>query len=116
MEHLSDDDLDEIVGTLREVLDPVAIILYGSHAYGNPDEGSDVDVFVVVEATDEPPHRLEARAYRHLYESGLPVEVRVKALEEFRKRRTWVNSLERTVAERGQVLYGSTDRGRPGLA
>ena len=36
----------EIVDRLK-ILDPEKIILFGSHAYGIPDEDSDVDVFII---------------------------------------------------------------------
>jgi len=36
----------EIVKRLRPV-DPESVILFGSHAYGEPDEDSDIDLYVV---------------------------------------------------------------------
>lgn len=37
---------DEILENLRE-LDPVKVILFGSYAYGIPDQDSDIDLYVV---------------------------------------------------------------------
>ncbi|HLN74173.1 MAG TPA: nucleotidyltransferase domain-containing protein [Prolixibacteraceae bacterium] len=37
---------NEIVENLRE-LDPVKVILFGSYAYGTPDQDSDIDLYVV---------------------------------------------------------------------
>lgn len=107
MDPLTESDLAPVLDRLRDALDPVAIYLYGSHASGDPDAGSDIDLYVVVQASDEPSHRLEQRAYRALENVRMPVEVRVATLETFRKRRGWVNSLERTVAENGRVIYGA---------
>lgn len=37
---------DEIIENLRG-LDPVKVILFGSYAYGEPDQDSDIDLYVV---------------------------------------------------------------------
>lgn len=37
---------NEILENLRE-LDPVKVILFGSYAYGKPDQDSDIDLYVV---------------------------------------------------------------------
>lgn len=37
---------NEIINSLRE-LDPVRVILFGSYAYGKPDQDSDIDLYVV---------------------------------------------------------------------
>jgi predicted nucleotidyltransferase len=40
--------LDEVASRLVKELHPESIWLFGSHAWGTPDEGSDLDLFVVV--------------------------------------------------------------------
>jgi predicted nucleotidyltransferase len=40
-------DLEEIVGAIRSVADPAAIILFGSQARGEATEDSDIDLLVV---------------------------------------------------------------------
>lgn len=37
---------NEIIENLR-VIDPVRVILFGSYAYGTPDQDSDIDLYVV---------------------------------------------------------------------
>lgn len=43
-----------ITEKIKEGYNPEKIILYGSFAYGKPDKGSDIDLFIVKE-TDERP-------------------------------------------------------------
>jgi predicted nucleotidyltransferase len=43
----------EIVDRLVTEFDPERIILFGSHAWGNPDEDSDIDLLVIVSETKE---------------------------------------------------------------
>jgi predicted nucleotidyltransferase len=48
------DFLDEIKTRLVKTYDPVEIYLFGSHAWGTPNDESDIDLLVVVEKSDEP--------------------------------------------------------------
>ena len=43
----SDDEINQLVYLIVEIADPDKIILFGSYAYGNPDEKSDVDLLVI---------------------------------------------------------------------
>ncbi len=111
MQHLTEEDLNRVVAALRETLDPVAVILYGSHAYGEPDEESDVDVLVIVEdREDASTHELAIQAYRTLHGMGIPVELKVDTVPQFEQLRTWVSSVEREAAERGRVLFHAPGR------
>lgn len=40
---------NEIISNLR-VLDPEKVILFGSYAYGNPTEDSDIDLYIVTKS------------------------------------------------------------------
>jgi len=46
---LSEELKKEIVGRILSVVSPTRIILFGSYATGEADEGSDIDLLVVVE-------------------------------------------------------------------
>jgi len=43
----SDDEIMQFVHIIIETTDPDRIILFGSYAYGEPDEKSDLDVLVI---------------------------------------------------------------------
>ena len=83
----------------------MAIYLYGSHAYGQPHEHSDVDLFVIVNESSLLPHQRTVAAYRALRGLFLPAEVKVVTRAEFEQRVQWQSSIERVVQERGKVLY-----------
>ena len=100
--------LDEIVERLIRHLQPSTIYLYGSHAYGEPHTDSDIDLYVVVPESTAPPHRRASSVYVALYGLGVPAEVKVATKEEFERRGSWLNSVERTIQERGKVLYAAT--------
>lgn len=85
---------------------PEQIWLFGSHAWGEPTEDSDVDFMVVVRESDEPSIRRSQRAHRCL--SGLrmakdvivPTRVQVDRYKHLRA------SLFHQVLNRGRKLYG----------
>lgn len=99
--------LDAAVRRIVDALQPAAIYLYGSHAYGQPHRDSDVDLFVVVNDSALPPHKRAVVAYRALRGLFLPAEIRVATRAEFERRAQWRSSIERVVRDKGKVLYGS---------
>jgi len=98
--------LAEVTRRLVDEFHPEQIILFGSHAWGMPDEESDVDVVVVVPESDLSPHLRAARAYRSLRGLPIPIEVRVRTRAEFDRYRSVPASLERQISEEGKRLYG----------
>lgn len=78
--------LDETVKRIVTALQPKAIHVYGSHAYGQPHQDSDVDLFVVVRDSELPLHRRAVVAYRTLHGLFLPAEVQVVTEAELERR------------------------------
>lgn len=105
--------LNQIVQRLVEGLQPEQIILFGSHAYGKPTEGSDLDIIVIVSESDEPAHRRAQRAYGYVGAVGVPKDLVVLTHEEFQRQAHVATSLARRAKERGTVLYerGEVHRG-----
>jgi len=99
--------LNEIVQRLVNALHPEKIYLFGSHAYGQPNEDSDVDLLIVVNDSDLPIRMKTVESYRALRGLLVPAEIKVVAQTVFEKRSQWLNSIERVVAEKGKLLYES---------
>jgi uncharacterized protein len=98
--------LDEIVHRLVEHLKPERIILFGSHAYGEPNEDSDVDLLVIVADSTEPRHRRATKAYGALWGIKIPTDVVVLTSAEVERKINVVSSLESQAMRQGKVLYG----------
>jgi len=98
--------LDEIVRRLVGEFSPEQIILFGSHAWGDPDADSDLDLLVVVSDSGERPAERAWRAHRCLHGIRVPMDILVKTRREFEYFRPVVASLEHRIAEEGKVLYG----------
>ena len=105
MQKVDDALLQELTDRLVDTFQPDQVILFGSYAWGNPDEGSDVDLYVIVPESSERPLQRARRALACL--SGLRVakDVLVRTRAEAEKFRHVYASLESQVFEKGRVLY-----------
>ncbi|MBI5215439.1 MAG: nucleotidyltransferase domain-containing protein [Ignavibacteriae bacterium] len=106
MKIISKELLEEITRRLVEEFQPHKIILFGSHAWGTPNDDSDVDICVIVEQSTEAPARRASRAYRCLRGVRVSKDILVKTRSEFDRYFSVPASLERAVAEKGKLLYG----------
>ena len=55
MDALPGEMVESIVRLLADALQPEAIYLFGSHAYGTPHRHSDIDLLILMGDTEEPP-------------------------------------------------------------
>lgn len=101
-EHL----LQTVTQRLVAEFQPEQIWLYGSHAWGQPHEDSDVDLLVVVPQSDETPIRRSQRAHRCLRGLRMPKDVLVETRQEVDRVKELKTSLENTILSRGRRLYG----------
>jgi predicted nucleotidyltransferase len=105
METVGQDVLDEVTRRLTAEFQPEQVWLFGSHAWGKPDEGSDLDLMVVVSHSDEPPVRRAQRAHRCLRGLGLAKDILVRTRAEVERFRDVPASLEAEVLQRGRLIY-----------
>ena len=106
MKTISQDLLNEVTSRLAAEFQPEQVWLFGSHAWGQPDEGSDLDLLVVVRQSDETPVRRAQRAHRCLRGLGIAKDILVKTGAELERFRNVRSSLEAEILERGRLIYG----------
>ena len=107
MQEITTTLLQEIIRRLVSAFQPEEIILFGSHAWGTPDEDSDLDLLVIVSHSDLSPTQRAVQAHRSLRGLAVPVDVLVKTRAEVERYRPVYASLECEILERGKVIYGS---------
>ena len=90
---------DEIV----QAFHPEQVVLFGSYAYGNPDDGSDVDLLVIMPFSGKAPHHAAAMV-AHL-RPAFPVDILVRDPETLRRRLNLGDPFLQEVMARGKVLY-----------
>lgn len=106
MKAVSESLLAEATQRLVQEFQPEGIWLFGSQVWGVPDEGSDLDLFVVVSTSGEPFVQRMRRAHRCLRGLGVAKDVLVKTREEFDRMRALPSTLDYQVFHAGRKLYG----------
>jgi uncharacterized protein len=93
---------------IAEKFDPEEIILFGSHAYGNPADGSDVDLLIVM---DTPKGEMDAilEVADALPDLSFSVDIVVRSRKVLEKRKKLGDWFLREITSKGKVLYERTN-------
>lgn len=102
-----DEKLRDIIARLRRAFSPSAIYLFGSYAYGTPGPDSDIDLIVIVEESPLTPHARDGLAYQAIGSAGVSKDVQVYTRRKFEERASLRVSFERTVKEKGKLVYAA---------
>ena len=90
---------------------PLKIVLFGSYAYGNPTEDSDVDLMVVMPKDPSGVRNRErAMAIRSAIPKSFPLDLLVKDPEDISWRLEEGDCFLQDVFSKGRVLYEKADR------
>ena len=101
---ISDELRQTLIERIREASDPDRIILFGSHARGEADDDSDIDLMVIKSGV-ESRWKEAVKIYRALKGLAVPVDILVatpEILEEYAD--CWF-LVYHEVAKEGQVIY-----------
>ena len=95
-------------GVLQTVPDSEAIYLFGSYAYGTPDNESDMDIYVVVpDSLQEHPIDIAVAIRKNIInQHNIAMDILVGKSSVFSRRKN-APTLENTVAEQGVIIYAS---------
>lgn len=107
-----EDLLETATQRLVAEFQPEEIYLFGSHAWGTPDQDSDIDLMVIVPQSDERPIRRDQRAQRCLGRLLVSADVLVRTRHEVNRVRELQGSLTHEVLHRGRKVYGSCGSSR----
>jgi len=106
LQTIPEETRDEIIKRILKVTNPTRIILFGSHARGDADRDSDIDLLVVVEDV-ESRRELAVEIMESLRGIGYPKDV-IVATEYIMKRYGKIPGLIYEVAQtEGIVLYAA---------
>jgi predicted nucleotidyltransferase len=100
------DLLATAVERLKAEFQPEEIYLFGSHAWGTPNEDSDVDLMVVVRESEERGTRRAQRALLCLRDIRMALDVIVPTRAQVDRYKHVGTSLFHEVLARGRKLYG----------
>jgi predicted nucleotidyltransferase len=95
--------IKKICQLIAEEFKPEKIILFGSHAYGQPKQDSDVDLLVVMPFEGGYFH--QAGRIRQYLSLSIPMDLLVRTPEQLQHRLEIGDSFMREIVERGKVMY-----------
>ena len=97
--------IEEVKNRLVTTYHPETIYLFGSYAWGNPNEESDLDLLVVIKDSEEKSHKRTIIGRRSLFDLGISKDLVVYTKEEFDTRASDPSSLLYKIKYQGKVLY-----------
>jgi predicted nucleotidyltransferase len=99
-------DIRRAAGNIARRFRPHRITLFGSYAYGRPNENSDVDLLILMAG-----HSVHDRGIhiREQIEFGFPVDLLVRSPAEFKRRIALGDCFLREIQEKGKILYEAAD-------
>jgi predicted nucleotidyltransferase len=93
---------------IAEQFKPQKIILFGSYAYGKPNEDSDVDYMVLMRGRNVEDRALDIRM---AIKFSFPVDLLVRSPSRFERRIAMGDFFLTEIKEKGKVLYEAPDKG-----
>ena len=99
-------DLDLFRDNVLKVVPAEAIYLFGSYAYGTPNAESDLDVYVVVPDDIEDLGDLYGEVNLLWRKRPVPLDLLMGHASVFNRRKNGP-TLERVIAQKGTLLYGT---------
>ncbi|SRR6266436_1766710 len=95
--------IKDLTSQIAREFSPDRIILFGSHAYGQPRDDSDVDILVVLPFQGKPVRK--AIEIRNKVNAGIPLDLIVRTPEQVAERLSQNDWFIRDIVERGRTLY-----------
>ncbi len=97
--------LDQIKDIIVSSINPRKIILFGSHAYGNPRKGSDIDILVVVDQLDGSRRGMRIKIRRLLRKYLIAKDIIVATVKDLEEWKNVPQAFLTQIIEKGRVLY-----------
>lgn len=102
---ISNKDINKAVKNLVKEYNPYEIYLFGSYAWGKPDDDSDLDLLIVLEESNEKPYKRSLRAFKVLRDIYVAKDILVYTKEEFNTLANDIVTLCYRVKSEGVKLY-----------
>jgi uncharacterized protein len=108
MKKISKNKMQEAVKRLVETYQPLTIYLFGSYAWGKPNEESDLDFMIVVEEDTKYTFDLRKQGNRALAGIDFSVDFLFNSTSTFNDRAEHPSSLEYKIKKEGKIVYDAS--------
>ena len=111
---ISQEKIDLARNRLVDAYNPLKIYLFGSYAWGQPNEHSDLDILVVIKeeavatTAEVTKHRRCFSGYEALWGLKIPKDLIVLTEDEFEQLSKIDGSLVNTIKRAGKLLYAAS--------
>lgn len=102
---ITPDIIEEVKNRLVKVYNPLEIYLFGSYAWGTPNEESDLDLLIVIEKSDEKSHKRGKPGFEALWGLCIAKDLMVYTKAEFEKWSADPTSLAHKVLKNGKRIF-----------
>jgi len=97
-------EIENITKQIVKKYKPEKIILYGSFAYGKPNEDSDVDL-LIIKSTQKTRTKRHLEVDRMLLDRTVPLDILVYTPQEIKKRLLLGDFFIKDIIQQGKILY-----------
>jgi uncharacterized protein len=95
--------IEQLTKQIAAEFQPQRIIMFGSYAYGNPTEFSDVDILVILPFAGRPVRK--AIEIRSKIDPKIPIDLIVRTPEQVKERLAMNDWFMREIVEKGRTVY-----------
>ncbi|MEZ7892672.1 MAG: nucleotidyltransferase domain-containing protein [Candidatus Wallbacteria bacterium] len=103
---ISENLIEEVKNRLVFTYNPLEIYLFGSYAWGQPDDSSDLDLLVVIDHSNEKTYKRPIPGIRSLVGLKIAKDILVYTKEEFNGMSGDVSTLCYKIKNEGKKIYG----------
>jgi predicted nucleotidyltransferase len=97
--------IQEVLTRLIKTYEPVAIYLFGSYAWGEPNKDSDIDFFIIINTSNLNKADRIRMGLTELMDIRMPVDILVFTRDEVEAHKYHPSTLTHKVISRGVKLY-----------
>ena len=99
--------LEEILALLEKEIQPQQVILFGSHASGDADEESDLDILIIAPSDERPLDRtLRVRRLLNAFDRQIGLDILFYTPEEAQLLMSEPSSFLCNIRKSGRLIYG----------
>jgi len=103
---ITQEKIKQVAAKIARDYKPEKIILFGSHAWGNPHPDSDMDLFIVKKSKKRQIDRMRELRMKLIGNNFPPMDILIYTPRELSRRLAMGDFFVREIIKKGHVLYG----------